>query len=149
MGESELQADFDPVQRHVSKVLRSDRGGPVPIDPLGYRDVGYGVAEAMAVVEAAYLEMLGRLPSELEQENGSAWLHATRANADALRVQLMSAPDFTNRFGYVHPQDLNEWRGRRWLQLIRSTSSDLQQKNQGQWPTAHDLHRGILESLSF
>ena len=124
VGESELQSEFEPAQKHVTKILRSDRGGPIPTDPLGYREVGYGAEEAMAVVEGAYLEMLGRAPSGLEQENGIAWLHATHANADALRIQLMSDPDFTDRFGHVHPLDLNEWRGSRWLQLIRSTCSD-------------------------
>jgi hypothetical protein len=133
----------------VTKVLRSDRGGPVPADALGYRDLGYPDKEVEAVVEMAYFEMLGRNPSENELKYWTNWLCSTHANSDTLRIWLMSTGEFVKHFGYVNPQKLHDWRGERWLEMMTTACSDFQKKNNGKWPEARDLHQKIVKALSF
>lgn len=129
VGKSERQSEFRPSKWPVSKVLRSGRGGSIPTDPLGYRDLGFGPEEAMAVVEGVYLEIWGLGPSEQEATQWTGWLTVTGAIADLRRSQLMSTPEFSARFGYVYPLEMNRWRGERRVKFIRSISSDLQKKS--------------------
>jgi len=148
IGGSELQSDFVAAKNHVDKVLRSDRGKGIPTDPLGYRDLGYPDREAEAVVEGAFMEMLGRIPSEFEKQHWVRWLGTAHVNADTLRCQLMGTPEFAVRFGYVNPMELHQWRSNRWLQLIKATCRKLQADNGGKWPSSRDIHTHLMDSLS-
>ncbi len=149
IGNSALQPEFLPAKGHVTKVLRSDRGGRVPADALGYRDLGYPDKEVEAVVEMAYLEMLGRNTSEVELKYWTNWLCSTHANSDTLRIWLMSTGEFVKNFGYMNPQELHVWRGDRWLEMMTTACADFQKKNNGKWPEARDLHQKIVKALNF
>lgn len=149
IGTSKLQPEFRKAQRHVSKVLRTDRGPNIPRDALGYRDLGYPEQEANAIVEGAYVEMLGRLPDAEETNKFSTWLQATHANADALRIQLMATPEFVERNGPVNPLDLHKWRGERMTKVFVSTCMQLQQRNNGQWPDVEKFYEQLKPFLEF
>lgn len=146
VGGSQLQAEFKPAIEHVTKVLRSDRGRGVPVDALGYRDAGYTALEAEAIVETAWLEMLGRSPSSAEWAHWAGWLSGTHANADSLRRCLMTSREFIERFGYVNPLELHGWRSSRWLELI-SSSVGSSRTPDGQWPEARALHLKLIQTL--
>ncbi len=148
-GNSDLQPDFLPAKRHVTKVLRSNRGSNIPSDLLGYRDIGYPMEEAEAVVETAYLEMLGRNPTVEEKTHWTNWLRSTHSNADRLRSILITTEEFIERSGYINPLELHEWRGDRWLELIAACCTKLQKKNEGKWPSARALHHSLVKSLQF
>ena len=61
-----LQKEFLPCERHLLHLLRCNHG---KTNELGYRIYTYGEYEVRAVVNAAYLEMLGREPGQKEMED--------------------------------------------------------------------------------
>jgi hypothetical protein len=146
VGSSRLQPSFQPQQKSLVKVVRSSRSPKDSRDPLGYRDAPYPAQEAKAVIEMAYLEMLGRAPQAAEQAHWLGWLQESLSNADTLRRNLMTTPEFVQQQGYVDPLDLHEWRNERWLSLILTKLSDIQAAPTD-WPDAHVFNQQLLNAL--
>jgi hypothetical protein len=141
----ELQEEFVKCEPHIEHLLRCNHG---PKDAQGYRIYPYGDAEAKAVVEAAYLEMLGRPVNGEDMENCVALLQANTLNADGLRRRLMNSAEFRNRFGYVAPEDLHPYRTQIWFGICDSIIRDSFNK-EGKWPSASELYKDALAALHF
>jgi hypothetical protein len=137
--ESELQPEFAMSQRHLKHLLRTHYA---PENELGYRMHDYGDPEVTAVVEAAYLEMLGRAPNEKELGAGIELLCTKKLIADGLRRELMSSAEFIKRFGNVPPEELHPYRVKRWFDVC----DDLIREN-GKMPGAIDLYKEAIAAL--
>ena len=124
IGDSNLQHDFVPMRKSLSGVLRARRTPKDSRNALGYRDQPYPKEEATAVVEMAFVEMLGRRPSDAERSHWMNWLQQTRSNADMIRRNLMTTPEFVSQHGFVDPLELHRWRKERWLRMILQCCSD-------------------------
>ncbi|VGO23571.1 glycoside hydrolase family 71/99-like protein [Pontiella sulfatireligans] len=137
----ELQPEFVKSTRHIEHLLRTQFA---PEDEYGYQMHDYGDAEAKAVVEAAYLEILGRPVGEVGLKSSIQLLRERKLNADGLRRRLMASTEFKNRFGYVPPEDLHPYRCNVWFgicnELIRSN---------GKFPAALDLYTEAIASLNY
>ncbi len=143
VGSSRIQKQFVPMKKSLDHVLRSNR---VPSDALGYRDAGYAEAESRAIVNTAFVEMLGRDPQEKEAQHWNKWLRETRSNGDSLRRSLMTTPEFVGLHGYVNPLNLHKWRNDRWLKMILKTCSQYQVKGKD-WPNAREMNEKLLRGL--
>jgi hypothetical protein len=141
----ELQEEFVTCVPHIEHLLRCNHG---PKDARGYRIYPYGDAEASAVVEAAYLEMLGRPVNEDDMKSCVGLLQANTLNADGLRRRLMSSTEFRNRFGYVAPEDLHPYRTQLWFGICDSIIRDALNKKDN-WPSASGLYKDALNALYF
>jgi hypothetical protein len=139
----ELQEEFVPCDPHIEHLLRCNHG---PKDAQGYRIYPYGDAEARAVVEAAYLEMLGRSAESQELRESMERLQANTLNADSLRRQLMGSEEFQRRFRAVSPEDLHDYRTQLWLDLYCVAVQD-GLRTTGQWPSALEIYHSALEGL--
>ena len=124
VGSSKLQSGFQPLEKSLTGVLRARRTPQDSRNALGYRDQPYPTEEAAAVVEMAFVEMLGRKPNDAEQSHGINWLQETRSNADTLRRGLMGTPEFVSKHGHIDPLKLHTWRSGRWLKLFLNTYSE-------------------------
>ena len=138
---STLQAEFTKAQRHIKHLLRTQFA---PEDPHGYQMHDYGDAEVKAVVEAAFLEMLGRSPSLGELMGSVKLLRTRRFNADGLRRHLMISSEFKARFGEIPPEELHPFRFHRWL-----TICDALIQKHGTMPAASQLYRDTLDAMRF
>lgn len=96
--ESELQPEFVQSTNHINFLLRIQHA---PSDEHGYQSHGYGDAEIEAVINAAYLEMLGRPVDAAGLRENAKRLRDRELNADGLRRRLMASTEFKNKFGYV------------------------------------------------
>jgi hypothetical protein len=143
VGNSTLQPEFKASERHLLHLLRCNHG---PTNLLGYRAYVYGVAEAKAIVRAAYLEMLGRLPKRGEAAYAIKWLNEAKAGADDLRRSLMMSPEFTSRFGFIPPEELHPYRLKLWLANLDEFRREYYAKNGG-FPTAKQLYEAALAKL--
>jgi len=139
----ELQGEFVKCQPHIEHLLRCNHG---PKDERGYRVYPYGEAEAVAVVRAAYLEMLGRPVEERELRESVAVLQADTLNADGLRRRLMDSAEFEKHLGHVEPEDLHSYRSGLWLGIYAALVRDAVTTT-GQWPAARDVYYGALDAL--
>ncbi len=133
-----MQPEFEPMQRHLNHLLRCNHA---PLNHMGYRYYPYGDHEVVAVVNTAFEEMLGRLPSQDERVQYTKWLQATKNNADQLRHVLMAAPEFIERHGYHNPDGLQLFRQKLWLAAISSSFNDLTDELTRR-PSAADLYNG-------
>jgi hypothetical protein len=140
---STLQKEFMPCQRHLLHLLRCNHG---KTNDLGYRIYDYGDYEVRAVIKAAYLEMLGREPSQKEMEDTIAWLQESKANSDTLRRKLMASAEFTDKFGHVAPDDLHPYRIKLWMEMLDSIQKGYVKEN-GKMPDAKTLYRTALSRL--
>jgi hypothetical protein len=138
-----VQSDFVASQRHLMHLLRCNHG---PTNALGYRVYTYGDAEAEAVVETAYLEMLGRTPGPQELARKVAWLQATKGTADQIRRELLTTPEFTARHGAVAAEDLHLYRLRMWMGILDQVQRDLLKQN-GVLPSARQLYAEAIKRL--
>ena len=93
------------------------------------------------MVNTAFEEMLGRLPTEEEGAQYTKWLQATKNNADQLRHVLMAEPEFIERHGYHNPDGLQLFRQKLWLEAIARSFNDLSDELT-RWPGAADLYKG-------
>lgn len=134
-----LQSEFVPAKRHIEHLLRTQHA---PEDDNGYQMHDYGGPEGVAVIQAAYLEMLGRVPSPQEIIDGIEQLTSRKLNADGLRRAIMKGSEFKKKFGKIPPEELHPFRVKRWL----DTLDQLIRKNGGM-PSARDLYADALESL--
>lgn len=137
--DSELQSEFVKCHPHIDHLLRCNHG---PLDANGYRIYPYGDAEVRAVVEAAYLEMLGRPADEGGMKESAALLQANTLNADGLRRRMMASTEFKNLFGYIPPEQLHLYRTKLWFGLCNAIIRDA-----GKWPSARDLYNQALDGL--
>ena len=138
VSETKMQPEFEPMQRHLNHLLRCNHA---PLNYMGYRYYPYGDHEVVAVVNTAFEEMLGRLPSEEERVQYTKWLQATKNNADQLRHVLMAEPEFIERHGYHNPDGLQLFRQKLWLEAISRSFNDLSDELT-RWPGAADLYKG-------
>ena len=103
----------------------------------------YGDAEVKAVVEAAYLEMLARAPSQDELAKGIERLASKKLNADSLRRELMAASEFKETFGDVPAEELHHFRVKRWFDICDGLI-----RENGGMPSALELYQDALTALS-
>jgi hypothetical protein len=141
---SQIQKEFQPMQRHLDHLLRCNHG---PRNISGYRVYPYGQAEARAVIGAAFHEMLGRKPSRSEAERWTVWLNETLGTADQLRRSLMITDEFIRRFGYIDPLYLHPFRTKLWLEVIDSVMPKLK-KTHGNWPAAKEIYKSAQVALT-
>ena len=143
IGNSVLQPDFRATRRELLHLLRANRE---PNNSLGFRAYPYGEAEVKAVARAAYLEMLRREPTAPESAYATRWLQESKGNADGLRRYLMMTPEFTNRFGFVIPEDLQLYRTKLWMGMFDTIRRERFAKD-GKFPTAKELYREAMGRL--
>jgi len=136
----ELQPEFVKSERHIEHLLRTQFA---PEDENGYQMHDYGDAEVKAVVEAAYLEMLGRPVDEAGLEINIKRLRERKLNADGLRRLLMASTEFKNRFGYVPPEDLHPYRVKLWFGICNELI-----RLEGKFPSAKKLYQDALGALT-
>jgi hypothetical protein len=141
--DAELQQEFVKCDPHIEHLLRCNHG---PKDERGYRIYPYGVAEAEAVVQAAYLEMLGRPADEPELQESVTLLQLNALNADGLRRRLMDSAEFRNQLGRVAPQDLHAYRASLWFDIYDTLIREALTTT-GQWPDAPEVYRQALDTL--
>ena len=110
----ELQPEFVKSKDHIEHLLRTQFA---PEDAIGYQMHDYGHDEIKAVVEAAYLEMLGRQPYEVEFNTSADLLRTRQRNADGLRRQLMYSQEFRDQHGDKLPADLHPFRVKLWFDI--------------------------------
>ncbi|WP_168433008.1 right-handed parallel beta-helix repeat-containing protein [Pontiella sulfatireligans] len=134
-----LQPEFVPAKRHIEHLLRTQFA---PEDANGYQMHDYGEPEGIAVVKAAYLEMLGRAPNRQEVAEGIKLLASRKLNADGLRRQLMTGVEFKKYFGEVEPEELHPFRVKLWFDIC----DKLIRKNGGM-PSAVTLYKEALDEL--
>jgi hypothetical protein len=134
-----LQSEFVPAKRHIEHLLRTQHA---PEDADGYQMHDYGDAEVKAVVDAAYLEMLGRAPNGKELAEGIKLLVSRKLNADGLRRQLMTGEEFKELFGEVDPAELHPFRVKRWFDIC-----DKLIRKYGSMPSALNLYTEALIEL--
>jgi hypothetical protein len=134
-----LQSEFVKSIRHIEHLLRTQFA---PEDENGYQMHDYGDAELNAVVEAAYLEMLGRPADEGGLKENSRLLRERKLNADGLRRRFMASTEFKNKFGYVAPEKLHPYRVKVWFGICNELI-----RTHGKMPAALDLYKEALGSL--
>ncbi len=139
--DSELQPEFKPTERHIEHLLRTQFA---PEDEHGYQMHDYGDEEITAVINSAYMEILGRPVGEVGMEQASKQLREREVNADGLRRRLMASQEFKNRFGYVPPEDLHLFRAKTWFGICNELI-----RNNGGFPKALDLYKEALDSLHY
>lgn len=137
--DTELQAEFVPCNPHIDHLLRCNHG---PQDEKGYRIYPYGDAEAVAVVKAAYLEMLGREADEGGIKENVAFLQANTLNADGIRRRMMASEEFKSRYGTVAPEDLHVYRTKLWFGLCNAIIRET-----GKWPAAREMYLKAIDGL--
>lgn len=141
--DSVLQKEFVPSERHLLHLLRCNHGRT---NDLGYRIYEYGEYEVRAVINAAYLEMLGREPSQKEMEDNIVWLQESNVKTDTLRRKLMASAEFKNTFGDVDPEDLHIFRINLWMGMFDGIQKDYYSGN-GRMPDAKTMYLRALDSL--
>jgi len=141
---SMLQKEFMPCKRHLLHLLRCNHG---KTNKLGYRIYGYGGYEVRAVINAAYLEMLGREPAQKEMEDNIAWLQETKSTGDDLRRKLMASDEFKNKYGSIAPEDIHPYRIRLWMGMLDSIQKDYLKEN-GKMPDAKTMYFAALSKLN-
>jgi len=134
-----LQPEFVPAKRHIEHLLRTQHA---PKDENGYQMHDYGDAEIKAVVDAAYLEMLGRAPKKKEIKKSVKQLRSRKLNADGLRRELMAGTEFKKQFGKIAPEELHPYRVKRWFGIC-----DELLREKGRMPSARKLYTDALEAL--
>ena len=131
-----LQPEFKACERHLEHLLRCNHG---PVNVLGYRVYPYGKYEAGAVINAAFLEMLRRLPTENELANYTEWINKEKATADELRRVLMISAEFQDKFGDYSLEELHPYRIKLWMDILDKIQRQYYKK-QGTMPSAKNLY---------
>lgn len=140
---STLQKEFRPSERHLLHLLRCNHG---KTNDLGYRIYEYGAYEVRAVIKSAYLEMLGREPTQREMEEDVLWLQQSQVNADQLRLKLIATDEFINKFGIVAPDDLHPYRLTLWMEMLDAIQKE-HLNAEGKLPDAKALYFAALSRL--
>ena len=138
-----LQPEFTASKRHLLHLLRCNHG---PLNAQGFRVYSYGAAEAEAIVRTAFLEMLGRAPKAKEFSHWLEWLQTTKGAADQIRRALIMTPEFTDRHGFVPPDDLHLYRRRMWLENLDQAQADHFSQTKT-LPTARQLYEEAIKRL--
>ena len=141
---SHLQKEFKPKERHLLHLLRCNHGKK---NELGYRIYEYGKYEVRAVINAAYLEMLGREPSQKEMEDNIAWLQKDQVSGDQLRRKLMAGDEFKKKFGTVASDDLHPYRIKLWMEILDGIQKEYLKDN-GKMPDAKTMYLMALSRLN-
>ncbi len=135
-----LQKEFMPAQKHIYHLMRNDRK---PVNEVGYRILdSYGGLEAKAVISAAFMEMLGRFPSEMETLYWEQWLQSSRSNADAIRIALLISPEFQAGNQTWRVTQLQECRVHLFLEQLYDA---FEIRGMESWPDAHELHKLMFD----
>lgn len=135
----ELQPEFVKSHLHIEHLLRTQHA---PQSANGYQMHDYGHEEIKAVVDAAYLEMLRRAPTELEFNSAVELLRSRQRNADGLRRQLMFCKEFREQHGDKFPSDLHPFRVKLWFDIC----DQLIRENGGMYDV-YELYKNALETL--
>lgn len=131
-----LQKEFMPAQKHIYHLMRNNRK---PSNEAGYRLLEhYGVQEAESIISAAFMEMLGRFPTEKEALYWEEWLKESRSNADAIRAALMISPEFQDADRAWRVTQLQECRVELFLKQVYLA---FEKTGKESWPDAHELHK--------
>ncbi len=140
---SELQRKFKPCKRHLLHLLRCNHG---KTNELGYRVYKYGEHEVKAVVNAAYLEMLGRKPKWKERKAEIAWLQDEMRTADELRRKLLETKEFKSKFGVVASENLHPYRVEMWMKILDGIRREHLERK-GRLPNAKEMYLRGLSKL--
>lgn len=140
---TKLQKDFKPMQRSLQHLLRCNHG-PIHVGgPFrGYKAYSYGKAEAKAVTETAFIEMLGRLPTAKESDFYSRLLNEHSIPADQLRWELIKTPEFKAKFGEISRNKMHKFRTQRWISAFDKIIGESQNYS------AQDVYKKALKSLT-
>lgn len=131
-----LQPEFKEADGHLVHLLRCNHGKLR--SPGGFRLYDYNENEARAVVDTAYVEMLGRKPTKAEFESEFKWLNSDKYAADDLRRKIMNTREFTEKNPGAS-KDLHEFRLNKWRDCIDKIQSRyLREKHR--LPTAKELY---------
>jgi len=137
--DTELQPEFVKSEKHIRFLLRIQHA---ETDALGYQMHDYGDAELAAVINAAYMEMLGRPVDKSGLKEKSGQMRARKYNADGLRRNLMASTEFKNRYGYVPPEQLHPYRVKLWFGICNELI-----RRHGGFPVASELYREAVKAL--
>ncbi|MBF0196649.1 MAG: hypothetical protein HQL32_03020 [Planctomycetes bacterium] len=138
-GSSLLQPEFKESKRHLLHLLRCNHG---PTNERGFRNYAYGEQEVVAVVEAAYNEILGVTPNKYQLTEMVRWLEKEKVNADSVRQKLLASESFRNRVGNIPSEDMHRYRTSLWLSLFDHVISTNITKF-----SAKEAYHGAKESL--
>lgn len=143
VGTCKLQPEFKEADGHLVHLLRCNHGKLR--SPGGFRLYDYNENEARAVVDAAYVEMLGRKPTKAEFESEFKWLNSDKYAADDLRRKLMNTDEFAEKNPGAS-KDLHEFRLNKWRDCI----DKIQRRyllDKRRLPTAKELYAEIWKDF--
>lgn len=139
VGTCKLQPEFKAADGHMVHLLRCNHGKLR--SPGGFRLYDYNENEARAVVDTAYIEMLGRKPTKAEFESEFEWLNSDKYAADDLRRKIMATEEFAKKNPGAS-KDLHEFRLNKWRDCI----DKIQRRylfDKRRLPTAKELYAEI------
>ncbi|MCP4378005.1 MAG: hypothetical protein GY794_17755, partial [bacterium] len=70
-------------------------------------------------------------------------LRSRKLNADGLRRSMMMSREFRDKFGYVAPEDLHQYRTKLWFGILNELI-----RKKGRFPLALDLYKSALNALN-
>lgn len=139
---SKLQPEFKPQKRSLQHLLRCNHGplqqGGSPF--RGYRAYSYGPEEARAVVQTAYIEMLGREPTAEELDRDARIINEHVIPADQFRWMLMDTPEFKSKNPGIGRNQLHDFRTGKWLKAIDAAAGSSDWK-------AKDVYEAAFKSM--
>jgi len=137
--DSKLQPEFKQCNKHIIHIMRNFRK---PKNDKGYRILNsYGTIEVRAIINAAYIEMLNRIPNEKEVEKWTESLNISKNNADEIRSNLMLTEEFIKKNKEVLTNQLQECRTQLFNQKLLEVFDSLKSPT---WPSSHELHKELF-----
>ena len=142
--DSKLQSEFEQSKKHMIHLMRNYRK---PTNNKGYRILNkYGAIEVRAIIYAAYIEILERIPNEKEVEKWTKSLNVSKNNADEIRSFLMMTDEFIKNNKGVLTGRLQEYRAQLFNQKLIEAFDSL---NSPTWPSSHELHKELFSRYKF
>lgn len=142
VSNSKIQKDFKPVERSIEHLLRCNNG-PTAVGGYfkNYRAYSYGEHECIAAARIAFVEILGRNPSKLEEEKYSRLLNERQMPADELRYILTKTEEFKKHHGELSRDEMHLFRTSKWLKLF-----DEEIGTNANW-ASRDVYKRALDRL--
>ncbi len=151
-----LQEGMTPNTKPIEHFLFHN-GTPLTADRYHY--YAYTPIEAEAIVKASYLEIMGRQPTAQELKEGAdSFLvdpkpetvinEADKQYGDAFKRELMTRPEFIEKFGAVPTQNLQPLRTTRWRDRIHANDVAALLKT-GNYANPGDVYDNVLTELVY
>ncbi len=137
-----LQKEFVVSDGYFVRLLRNGKVERKPTTKFCKYE--YTRPEAEAVVETAFVEMLGRNPGSAELEKSIAYLNSPeKPSGDDFRRSIMNGPEFKKKFPQFKGEDeLHEFRYYRWIEALDAIQNAYLKKT-GVLPTAKQTYAEI------